>query len=317
MPQELPQSLDLKLAADQIRIHREIGEVKRFTNMVFVPGRDEQVAYSPAMEILVNNPVLLRYSYGFRAPSMSTAYLTPTHTRETGLSNVRDFLHDNGFVGERAIQTRGIVDLNNPAEAQILEVDRDSSQTVVDANVLFTRDPRTILIIKSSDCPTGSIHFKDNVGRDGVALVHGGAQSINFGLVRQGMQALQSELGVDLDSVTVSIFPGMKDYTLSKMWKDKDGIIRPRYEGLYPINVNGFLEPAKTDDPLEKRKIDLESAFIMQLLQAGVNIKNIETFAVDTYEDAKKGRAFSHRLMVDENGRPGANLIAIQLRQAT
>lgn len=305
--------IETLLAKDQVRIKKELGEITEFTDMTFVPGKDEQVGYWVNLE--EEGLVLARCSYGFRAPSMSTVYedLATGHTKETGFTNRKAFLEQNGFRGQRVFQTRGQVIGDKP---QILEVDEHSQEAVVDANVLFSRDPNVIMIIASSDCPTAVLSARDEHGNPVTGLLHGGAQSINFGLIRQGMQALQSEIGLDMSSAVVGIFPGMENYTLSRWFKDKDGVIKPRYEGLYPVNVNGFLEPAKTDDPLEKRRIDLLSAMEMQLLQAGMRAENILAVRRDTYADAQEGRVFSHRLMVDANGRPGANLIATQLRQA-
>lgn len=310
-------NLDLKIVQDRILEKEAVEKIREFTEIQFVPGKEERVGYFPNLEDLDESPVLARYSYGFNAPNMSAVFFDPSLGQEEGKrvgeENTRNFLTQEGFKG-KVIQVLGKFE---GEEAQIEEVDKDTEKVKAAGNVIFTRDPEVTLIIKPADCPTGVLYCKDKEGRDVVAIIHGGAEAINSGLARQGLMALQIELGVDLSTAKLAIFPGVlkENYYLSRQWKTPDGKIKKRESGIYPINWGDNISPTQTDDPEEKRYVDILSAFEMQVIQAGMKSENIEAFRVDTYADAARGRAKSRRFSNEHNGEnPGGNLVAVQLK---
>lgn len=315
-----PENVDILFAKDNARISEETRQIREFTEIQFVPGKDERVGYFPNLEDLTGNPVLARFSYGLNSPNMSTVFFDKTEGSQeselTGERNTREFLKEQGF-GLNTIQALGKFEGN---EAQIEEVDKDTlkDKTKAVGNVIFTRDPEITLIIKPADCPTGILYCKDKEGRDVVAIIHGGADAINAGLTRQGLMALQLELGVDLSQAKLAIFPGVSkdNYYISKQWKTPDGQIKKRESGIYPMNWGEHISSPKTDDPEEKRYVDILGAFEMQALQAGMKLENVEAYGVDTYADAARGRAYSRRYSNEHNGEhPGGNLVAVQLRK--
>lgn len=312
-----PDNLDLKIAQDRILEKEAVGKIREFTEIQFVPRKEESVGYFPNLEDLDENSVLARYSYGFNAPNMSAVFFDPSFNKEEGKrigeENTSNFLTQEGFTG-KVIQVLGKFE---GEEAQIEEVDKDTEKVKAVGNVIFTRDPEVTLIIKPADCPTGVLYCKDKEGRDVVAIIHGGAEAINSGLARQGLMALQIELGVDLSTAKLAIFPGVSkdNYYLSRQWKTSDGQIKKRESGIYPINWGDYISPAQTDNPEEKRYVDILSAFEMQVIQAGMKAENVEAFRVDTYVDASRGRAKSRRFSNEHNGEnPGGNLVAVQLK---
>ncbi len=288
-----------------------ISRIREYSEINFINGHDEEIGYFPIFEDVPK--ILVRFSYGFNAPNMSSQYFDKEKESEVVADrNVRIFLDSQGFESENCLWALGKF---QGQESQIEEV---SLETLADknksvGNVVFTRDPRLTLIIKPADCPTGVFYCKDKDENSVTGIIHGGAESANYGLIRQGLQVLQIQLGVDLKSLKIGVFPGMKDYSMSK-FQNVNGELKRRYQGFYPINLDGFLENPKTDDPTELRKVDLVSIFEMQAMQAGVAPENMEVYRVDTYADAKVGRAFSRRFSSDNNGaRPGSNMIATKL----
>lgn len=317
---QTPENVDVLLAIDKARIKEEIARVKEFTAIQYVPGKEDSVGYFPNIEDLPDDNVLARFSYGRNAPNMSSLFFDKSEgsqeSQVTGDRNTRVFLESQGFSTEYVIQALGKFEGDEP---QIEEVDKDTlkDKTKAVGNVVFTRDKDVTLIIKPADCPVGILYCKDNEGRDVVAIIHGGADALNSGLTRQGLTALQLELGVDLSNARLSIFPGVskEHFYISRQWRGKNGEIIKRPTGIYPLNWGEYITPANTDDPQEKRYVDLTSAFEMQALQAGMGSGNIEAYRVDTYEDAAVGIAYSRRFS-NEHGdaHPGGNLVAVQLR---
>lgn len=311
--------LEQKLIADTERIKEDMKRLEELTEIKFLPGLEERVGYFPILEYLQNNPIIARFGYGFGSPNMSSEFFDKSEgsqeSQVTGDRNTRIFLESQRFGTEYVIQALGKFEGNEP---QIEEVDRytlkDKNKAV--GNVVFTRDPEVTLIIKPADCPTGVLYCKDKDGRPVVAIIHGGADSINSGLIRQGLQALQLELGVDLSDAKLAIFPGVskENFYLSKKWKTKAGEIKTRDSGFYPLNWGEHMDDAKTDDPEEERHVDILSAYEMQALQAGMKPENIQAYRVNTYEDAARGRAYSRRYSYEhDNDRPGGNIIAVQI----
>lgn len=305
-------NLEIEYASELLRIEESMKKIREFQEINFIKGKDEEIGFFPILENI--SGLKVRFSYGLKAPNMSSVYFNKENESEVSIErNERIFLESQGFDTENTIQALGKF---QGQEAQIEEV---SFETLSDkkksvGNVVFTRDPRITLKIKPADCPTGIFYCVDQYDNPVTGIIHGGAESANYGLIRQGLQALQIQLGANLKNLKIGVFPGMKNYTMSKFWKDGNGEITRRYNGFYPINLDGFLEEAKTDDPTELRKVDLVSVFELQALQAGVSPDNIEVYRVDTYEDAKRGRAFSRRFSNEHNGkRPGSNMIATKL----
>ncbi len=311
MDEQQKNVLDAQYVSDIARIKESLSRIKEYGEINFLEGYEEEIGYFPIFD---NDPELLvRFSYGLKAPNMSSVYFDKERESEVTVErNERFFLENQGFDSENTIQALGKF---QGQEAQIEEV---SFETLSDkkksvGNVVFTRDPRITLKIKPADCPTGIFYCKDQNGNPVTGIIHGGAESANYGLIRQGLQALQIQLGVDLKTLKIGVFPGMKDYTMSK-FQSLNGEIKRRYQGFYPINLSEYLEEPKTDDPTELRKVDLISVFEMQSLQAGVMPENMEVYRVDTYADAARGRAFSRRYSNDHNGEhPGSNMIAVRL----
>lgn len=318
---EIQNPLDKQLQREQQAIREGVRQIEEFPEIKYVPGFEQSVGFFPSLESIEGHPVLARFSYGEKAPNMSSVFFDSDNgeSEVTGDRNTREFLESQGFTGP-FIQALGKFE---GREAQIEEVDLDTlkDKVKVVGNVVFTRDPRITLIIKPADCPTGILYCKDSLGNDVTAIIHGGADAINAGLTRQGLQALQIELGVDLSEARLAIFPGVSkdNFFISRQWRLPNGEIRRRETGIFPLNWGEFISEQKTDDPEEKRYVDITSAFEMQALQAGMSVENIQAYRRDTYEDADAKIAYSRRYtneMEKKTGkrvRDGGQIVATQI----
>lgn len=292
---------------------QEVGEglkqVEELTEIQYLPGFEDRVGHFPRLESLSGRPVLARFSYGKNSPNMSAVFYDKENSSEiVGERNTRDFLHEQGF----ALNEIQILGKFEGTEAQIEEVSLDTlkDKSKVVGNVVFTRDSRITLIIKPADCPVAIVYAKDKDGNPLVAIDHSGVDAANAGMTRQGLWYLQDELGVDLSKATIAVFPGVSQknfYIANEPERRGNGIVER--------NWGDFITPKKTDDPSEKRYVDILSAFEMQAIQAGVKPGNIQAYRVDTYEDAALGKAYSRRYSDEHGGaRPGGQIVAVQLR---
>ena len=316
---EVPQTpLEVKLRNDQMEVSESLRRIDELTEIKYVPGFENKVGFFPKLEGLEGRPVLARFSYGSEAPNMSAVFFDPNlgkeEGREKGEAATKAFLESQGFTGP-TIQVLGKFEGN---EAQIEEVDRDTlkEKTKAVGNMVFTRDPEVTLIIKPADCPTLVITGEDDKGNPFVAIDHSGADAANVGITRQSVWYLQNILGTDLSMVKIAIFPGVaqQNYFITKEWETPDGQVKTRDSGIPKINWGPFIEPLESDNPREKRYVDILSAAEMQVLQSGIPAENIQAYRVDTYEDARNGKAFSRRYSTENgNDRPGGNLLAVQL----
>lgn len=290
--------------------HRNIKK-SLLSKIQYLSGFKDKVAYFPILEDLPGKPILARFSYGKNSPNMSSVFFNSAkgESELTGERNTRDFLKSQGF-SLSAISIKGRFE---GTKAQIEEVSLETleEKKVVVGNLVFTRDPRITLFIKPADCPVAVIYCHDENGNPLVAIDHSGADATNSGITLQGLIYLKDELGVNLANATVAIFPSISQenfYITNSPQKRGNGIIDK--------NWGENISSKKTNDPEEKRFIDIASALEMQALEAGIKPDNIQAYKVDTYEDAARGIAFSRRYSNDHNGaRPGAQILAVMLRK--
>ncbi|MGA2967833.1 MAG: laccase domain-containing protein [Candidatus Levyibacteriota bacterium] len=302
-------SIEQKFTQNEQKVKEGLKHVDELTEIQYIPGLENRVGLFPKLESLPDRPVLARFSYGKDAGNMSAVFFDSARgeSEVTNDRNRRDFFKSQGF-SENIIQIKGKFE---GTEAQIEEVSLETleDKKFIIGNLIFTRDPRIAMYILPADCSTVVIYAKDKDGNDLVAIDHCGADAVNAGITRQGLWYLQDELGVDLSQATAVVFPGVSQenfYITNEPERRGNGIVER--------NWGPFITPKQTDDPSERRYVDILSAFEMQALQAGIKPENIQAYRRDTYKDAAQGIAYSRRYS-DEHNREhdGGNLVAIQL----
>lgn len=299
------------------KVRESMEQIDELFEIEYVPGFEEKVGFFPILEGLPNHPILARFSYGKDAPNMSAVFFDPSLGKEEGRRqgerNTQKFLESQDFTGA-TIQVLGKfqVEEDGTIDPQIEEV---SSFTLKDrnkvaGNMIFTRDPDITLLIKPADCPVAVIYCKDKNGNPLVAIDHAGRDAIDAGMTRQGLLYLQDELGVDLSQAIIAVFPGVfpENYFITNEPER-------RGKGISEYNWGEHITEKQTDDPSEKRYVDILSAFEMQAIQAGVDPKNIQAFRVNTYKDAELKKAYSRRYSDEHKGeRSGGQIVAVQLK---
>lgn len=304
--------LETKIAAVQDQVERDVDRVDHLLQAEFLPGFEERVGYFPILENLPGRPVLARFSYGLNAGNMSAKFFDSNRgeSEVTNERNRREFLQQQGFPDYPSVLQ--VVGKFEGLEPQVEEVNLDTlkDKTKAVGNIVFTRQPGLTLDIIPADCPTGGLSCEDGQQNPIAGIMHGGADSLNAGLVRQGLWVLRDEYGVDLSKTVLAISPGVlaKNYFITNE-------PQRRGSGIIERNWGPYITEKVTDDPSEKRHVDLTSAFVMQAIQAGILPEHIQTYAgVNTYEDAGNGRAYSRRYSSEHDGaRPGGQLFAVTL----
>ncbi len=298
--------IERRFVIKEQEVKEAMERVQELTEIQYVPEFEDRVGFFPNIEDLPDAPLKAKFSYGKDAPNMSSVF---GQDEATGEKNVREFLESQDFINyPNIIQVQGKYE---GTDAQIEEVDFDTlkDRKKVVGNFVFTRDSQIALIIKPADCPVAIIYCKDKEGNPLVGIDHGGADATNAGLTRQGLWYLKDQLGIDLSEVKIAVFPGVsqKNYFISNEPER-------RGNGIVERNWGEFITPKETDDPSEKRYVDILSAFEMQALQAGIKPENIQAYRVDTYEDAAAGKAYSRRYSNEHDGaHPGGQVVAVQL----
>lgn len=302
--------VEYKLAERETEGLEQIKEIDGLDDIEYLPGHQDKVGFFPLIESIPGQPVLARFSYGRFAPNMSNLYFDRSRgeTEETGPTNRANFFKEQGF-SQHGVQIKGKFDGTHP---QIEEVNVDTliHHNSVEGNMTITRDPRITLYIMPADCHTAVIYAKDAEGNPLVAVDHCGADAINAGVTLHGLQTLQDEYGVDLSKAIVVVFPGVsqKNFFITNEPER-------RGNGILEYNWGPFIRTKRTDDPSEKRYVNLLKAFERQAIQAGIKPENIQAYRRDTYEDARNGIAYSRRYSNEHEGaHPGANLLAVQIK---
>lgn len=274
----------------------------------YLPGFEEKAGYFPILQNLQASPVKAVFSYGLKAPNYSSAYFDKVNESSlNGERNTKDFLNEHGF-SLKTIEVRGKFEGKEPQIEEVSLETLKKKDTVV-GNDIFTRDPKITLIIKPGDCPVAVIYGRDKDENPFVALFHSGADATNAAMTGQGLLYLKDVYGVNLGRVVFAVFPGISSknfYITNDTGKRETGIIDK--------NWGEYVSLKKTNDPSEKRYVDIKKALITQALRVGVLPLNVQAYKVDTYEDAKEGRAYSHRYTVEHNGeRPGRHILGVAL----
>ena len=308
---QVEDNIEAKISARETSVEKTVDQVDTLFEVEFIPGFEERVRYFPILENLPGRPVLARFSYGERAGNMSAVFIDPKIESEVITEkNRKEFLEAQGFPNyPNVIQVVGKFEGTEP---QVEEVNLDTlrDKTKVVGNVIFTRQPGLTSDIIPADCPTGGLFCQDGQNYPIAGTLHGGADALNAGLVRQGLWVLRDEYGVDLSKAVLAISPGVlaANYFITNEPER-------RGNGIIEANWGPYITEKMTSDPSEKRHVDLTSAFVMQAIQAGMNPINIQTYGgVNTYEEASKGRAYSRRYSSEHGGlRPGGQLLAATL----
>ncbi len=327
-------------------------KVERLDKIPYVPGYENYAAYS---QLLEQTPLRMRFSWGSDAPNMSTKHLAEGETEQGNQEHLEDFLESQGFTKPPLLahvignflgtqyQIDEVATFNKSEENKTLVVTVSDPNVIekhgldIQANFVYTRDPKLVEIIKQADCPVVVGYGKDRFGDDLGFIDHMGADAKNAGLSRQGLLYLRDELGVDLSRVKVAVLPGVSrehyDITneperrgngiMEENWKE---FIDPKYpdfivEGLLMVdpsykNMTEEQKEVKRDQIRngQKRHVDIQEATIVELLEAGILPENIQVISVDSYEAAAKGESYSHRYTVEHDGkRKGRMVTAIQL----
>ena len=274
----------------------------------YLPGFEDKAGYFPILQSLPGNPVKAVFSYGLDAPNYSSAYFDKVNESSlNGERNTKDFLNEHGL-GLQTVQVKGAFEGKEPQIEEVsLETLKEKNSVV--GNDIFTRDSRITLIIKPGDCPVAVIYGRDKDENPFVALFHSGADATNAAMTGQGLLYLEEVYGVNLSRIVFAVFPGIssKNFYITNN-------VKKRETGIIDKNWGRYISSKKTNDPSEKRYVDITRALLTQALGVGVRPLNTQAYDVDTYKDAKDHKAYSHRYTVEHNGdRPGRQILAVAL----
>lgn len=285
------------------KIHREIK---------YLEGQEEKVA---VFESLQDLPIYHGFSWGKESANMSYKY-AGEEEGSTVKERIGAFLDSVGIRYENDGNTIGKFEGTHLQTQEITFEDlKTQPETEVEANFIYTKDPRILLSIKPADCDVSILYAKNKDGKDLVGIVHSSALSANAGLPRYAIDYLDEAEGVNPATIKIGITPGISKhhYSISQasdVIKNKtiDKVIMERNWKQHIALIN----PSLGDEQL--RAVDITGATAMQFIEAGVTPANIEVYDLDTYTSAESGESFSNRYSVEAGKPQGRYMVAVKLK---
>lgn len=280
--------------------------------IIYLPGQEEKVAI---FESLQNLPIVHAFSWGKESGNMAYAYAEKDGEETVG-ERITGFLAAVGIEYGNDANTKGKFEGTHLQTEEVTFDDlKIQPETTIEANFIYTKDPRILLSIKPADCDVSILYAKDKDGQDLVGIVHSSALSTNAGLPRYAIDYLVEEEGVDVSTIRIGIAPGISSdhYGLN----DEPDVIKNKTIDKVVVERNWKQHIAPKDPNLgdeQLRSVDITGATIMQFIEAGVMPSHIEAYDLDTYESALSGVSFSNRYS-KETGKPqGRYMIAVKLK---
>ncbi len=273
-------------------------------------GFENRIATIPIIE--EETPINLAFTWGGNSQNMSLKYLDEGETAKGNWKRILELLMSQGMPKPpNVIHTIARFDgeFHQIEEVTLDNIDPSVTEPLnMEANFVFTRDPRITLIIRPVDCPVSVIYAKGRNGRNILGLCHSSGLSTNGGVQRISIEHLVEDQNVDPSTIKIGILPGISQNNFYLV--EKPGVT-PILEGNWGDNIT-------PKDPYQgrsqKRYVDILGATIMQFEKAGVNPANIQAYDIDTYEAAKRGESFSYEYYKKTGQRQGRFLIAAQLK---
>lgn len=273
-------------------------------------GFEDRVATIPIIE--EETPINLAFTWGKNSQNMSPKYLQEGETAEGNAKRIVDFLASQGMPKPpNVIHTTAKFDgeFHQIEEIGLENINPQATEPLnMEANFVFTRDPRITLIIRPADCPVSVIYAKDRSGKNILGICHSSGLSTNGGVQRMSIEHLIEDQNVDPSTIRVGILPGVSQNNFSLVEKPR---VAPIFEGNWGDHITPK-DPYQGRD--QKRYVDILGATIMQFEKAGVNPANIQAYETDTYEAAQRGESFSDQYYQATGRRLGRFIVAAQLK---
>ncbi len=272
-------------------------------------GFENRVAAIPIIE--EETPINLAFTWGKNSQNMSPKYLGEGETAEGNVQRVVDFLTSQGMSKPpNLIHTIARFDgeFHQIEEVALDNIDPQATAPLnMEANFVFTRDPRITLIIRPADCPVSVLYAKDWSRRNIIGICHSSGLSTNAGVQRMSIEHLIEDQNVDPSTIKIGILPGVSQ---NNFYLVEEPGVTPILEGNWGDNITPK-DPYQGKD--QKRYVDLLGATIMQFEKTGVDPANIQAYDIDTFEAAKRGESFSYEYTKETGLRQGRFLVAAQL----
>lgn len=287
-------------------------EPKILTEVVYMPGYENKVAFLPFLETL---PIKHAFSWGKKSGNMSPVY-AGEEGEDVVRARIKDFLEASGIEYKNDANTVGIFEGSHLQMQKIVFEDlKNQPETKFESNFIFTRDPRVLLSIRPGDCNVSILYARDRMGRDLVGIIHSSAQSTNAGLPRYAIEYLTQEEDVDISTIRIGITPGIsKDhYSISQ---ESDAIKNKTIDRIIvERNWKQHIDPHDQSQGDEQRRhVDILGATIMQYVEAGVSPASIEAIDIDTWGASARGEGFSNEHSKETGKSQGRYMVAVQLK---
>jgi len=282
------------------------------TDLVFapdqVPGQEDTIL----LPLMGKQKVLNAISMGPGSNNMAEGF--EKDNIPGVIARQEAFLKKNGF--SPLSQAFLGVAVAKEVQPKIIDIEEQMTETVLNAECLFTTLPGIPLLMKTADCPTAVIQAKTKSGQIVLGIAHLGRPQVNERVTEQILNHLFTHYGCSPQTTYVSVAPSIspKHYSLRQKDQDEKQLIDSSYWGDYAL-------PERDASGEALIRIDVLGKILSILQEYAIPSKNIEAYGhdnqVDTYSLAEKNppEAFSYRYSVATNQpeRNGRLMVVAQL----
>jgi len=234
----------------------------------------------------------------------------------TASINVAKFLDQLGLpkkivqISSTAMGPKGIDNILEVTE-EIFDEFVEDNLVLTPIEFMYTKDPQFTLMVKTADCSSCIITAINREGKRIVGVAHWGRKGVDDLNPQKMVRWLIEHEGCTLESMYIGLAPsiGLKHHTLTKKEIFED--IPSKLPG--HKNWDEFLVGPVSEKGEEVYHIDLLGRIKDMLVSEGVLEEHIEIFAIDTYEAAREGLTFSHRLSQVTGAKEGRMVLGAAL----
>ena len=237
------------------------------------------------------------FSWGLGAGNMAFAY----GDFQEILQRKRDFFHQAqiGAIENSIVispqHSDGIVFVD---QTLLFAQEQSDIGLEVCADAVFTSISELTITIFIADCLTSIVYGIDSSDKPFVGIIHTGWRGLDAQLPTKAIAACCDYYSVKPDTILMGITPFLA----------KNNSRLAHFDGF--SNVQRLFPYFDTTD--DGYLFDLGACALGQYTAAGISEKNIQMYAIDTFDEARKGNAFSHRYATENNALNGRFLVAVQ-----
>lgn len=244
--------------------------------------KNTQIGYFPKFP----NNVIHGFSWGFDFPNMQFS----TGNREDIISRTDYFLNQLKLPNiTKLVVLIPTEDYKNMVINKTLAINIVYTPTGITYNrsSILTNVPGIVIGVRPADCTTTIIYATDNNGTEYTGICHTGRKEVDNNVPRKLIEFMHKFLNITPKNIKLGIVPHLlrenRKFLHMNEFKQKDEWMK------YSEIKDGFYYPGETEFATA------------QYIESGIPEKNIEEYAIDTYNIRYNNIVMSHKYYVENH----------------